>query len=59
MNGPGEMADADYGYIGCGGGRVNLYRKGQLVEQGIPEADALDALERLIESDGRAGDTKS
>ena len=59
VNGPGEMADADYGYIGCGGGRVNLYRKGQLVEQGIPEADALDALERLIESDGRAGDTKS
>ncbi|MDE7090552.1 MAG: (E)-4-hydroxy-3-methylbut-2-enyl-diphosphate synthase, partial [Bacteroidales bacterium] len=48
VNGPGEMADADYGYIGCGGGRVNLYRKGQLVEQGIPEADALDALERLI-----------
>ncbi|MDE6514818.1 MAG: flavodoxin-dependent (E)-4-hydroxy-3-methylbut-2-enyl-diphosphate synthase, partial [Bacteroidales bacterium] len=46
----GEMADADYGYIGCGGGRVNLYRKGQLVEQGIPEADALDALERLIEN---------
>ncbi|MDE7149057.1 MAG: (E)-4-hydroxy-3-methylbut-2-enyl-diphosphate synthase [Bacteroidales bacterium] len=54
VNGPGEMADADYGYIGCGGGRVNLYRKGQLVEQGIPEADALDALGRLIESDGRA-----
>ncbi|MDE7103208.1 MAG: (E)-4-hydroxy-3-methylbut-2-enyl-diphosphate synthase [Bacteroidales bacterium] len=50
VNGPGEMADADYGYIGCGGGRVNLYRKGQLVEQGIPEADALDALERLIEN---------
>ncbi len=54
VNGPGEMADADYGYIGCGGGRVNLYRQGQLVEQGIPEAEALDALERLIESDGRA-----
>ncbi len=53
VNGPGEMADADYGYIGCGGGRVNLYRKGRLVEQGIPEADALDALERLIESDDR------
>lgn len=54
VNGPGEMADADYGYIGCGGGRVNLYSKGQLVQQGIPEADALDALERLIAQDGRA-----
>lgn len=53
VNGPGEMADADYGYIGCGGGRVNLYRQGRLVQQGIPEADALDALERLIAQDGR------
>lgn len=51
VNGPGEMADADYGYIGCGNGQVNLYRKGELVKSHIPEDKALDELEALIRSD--------
>ena len=48
VNGPGEMADADYGYIGCGNGQVNLYRKGKLVKSHIPEDKALDELEALL-----------
>lgn len=51
VNGPGEMADADYGYIGCGNGKVNLYRQRELVLQGIPEAEAIEVLERLIAQD--------
>ncbi len=51
VNGPGEMADADYGYIGCGDGKVNLYRQRQLVLQGIPETEALQELENLIAQD--------
>ena len=54
VNGPGEMADADYGYIGCGNGKVNLYRQRELVLQGIPEAEALEVLERLIAQDQAA-----
>lgn len=52
VNGPGEMADADYGYIGCGGGKVNLYRKGSLVYNSIDEADALEKLITIIKQDG-------
>lgn len=52
VNGPGEMADADYGYIGCGGGKVNLYRKGSLVYNSIDEADALGKLITIIKQDG-------
>lgn len=52
VNGPGEMADADYGYIGCGGGKVNLYRKGSLVYNSIDEADALEKLIAIIKQDG-------
>ena len=52
VNGPGEMADADYGYIGCGGGKVNLYRKGNLVYNSINEADALEKLISMIKQDG-------
>ncbi|MDR0618842.1 MAG: (E)-4-hydroxy-3-methylbut-2-enyl-diphosphate synthase [Bacteroidales bacterium] len=48
VNGPGEMGDADYGYIGGAKGVVNLYRKGQLVKTGIPEKEALDELEKLL-----------
>ena len=48
VNGPGEMADADYGYVGSGKGRVNLYFKGRPVQKNIPEDDALDALLSLI-----------
>ena len=48
VNGPGEMADADFGYIGCGGGKVNLYKTGELVKSQVPEENALQELESLI-----------
>ena len=54
VNGPGEMADADYGYVGAARGKVSLYRGKQCVERNIPEAEAVDRLLRLIEADGRA-----
>lgn len=58
VNGPGEMADADYGYIGCGQGKVNLYRKGRLVYNNVREQDALDKLIGMIKEDGRWIETK-
>lgn len=48
VNGPGEMADADFGYIGCGDGKVNLYKAGQLAKAAVPENSALEELEKLI-----------
>ena len=51
VNGPGEMADADYGYVGAGPGRISLYRQKECVEKNIPEADAVEHLLRLIEAD--------
>ena len=51
VNGPGEMADADYGYVGAGVGRVSLYRGKECVEKNIPEAEAVEHLLTLIESD--------
>ena len=51
VNGPGEMADADYGYVGAGPGRISLYRQKECVEKNIPEAEAVDRLLQLIESD--------
>ncbi len=51
VNGPGEMADADYGYVGAGVGRVSLYRRKECVERNIPEQDAVDHLLRIIEND--------
>ena len=51
VNGPGEMADADYGYIGCGEGLVALYRGQEVVERGVPENEAIDKLESLIIKD--------
>jgi len=53
VNGPGEMVDADYGYVGSGPGRVTLYRGREIVQRNIPSARALDALIDLIRSDGR------
>src|SRR5574344_432189 len=53
VNGPGEMADADYGYVGAGVGRVSLYRGQQCVEKNIPEEQAVEHLIALIRSDGR------
>lgn len=49
VNGPGEMADADYGYVGAGRGKVSLYRKKECIERNIPEEDAVDKLIGLIE----------
>lgn len=49
VNGPGEMADADYGYVGAGPGRISLYKGKECVEKNIPEAEAVDKLLELIE----------
>lgn len=51
VNGPGEMADADYGYVGEGRGEVTLYRGKEPVLRGIPQAEAIDKLLELIDSD--------
>lgn len=51
VNGPGEMADADYGYVGAGPGRVSLYKGKTLVKKNIPASEALPALLSMIESE--------
>ena len=51
VNGPGEMADADYGYVGAGRGKISLYRAKECVEKNIPEAEAVDHLLALIKED--------
>ncbi len=48
VNGPGEMADADYGYVGSGPGKITLYRGKQIVKRNIDEQDAVQELVRLI-----------
>lgn len=53
VNGPGEMADADFGYVGGGPGRINLYVGKECVEKNIAESEALGRLEALIRSKGR------
>ena len=53
VNGPGEMADADYGYVGAGPGRITLYRGRTVVERSIPQEAALDRLIDLIRADGK------
>lgn len=50
VNGPGEMADADYGYVGAGKGKVSLYKKQICIEKNIPEAEAVDKLIELIKA---------
>ncbi len=52
VNGPGEMADADYGYVGAGRGKVSLYKKKECIERNIPEEDAVDKLIDLIKQNG-------
>lgn len=54
VNGPGEMADADYGYVGAARGKVSLYRKKECVEKNIPEDEAIERLLELIENDKRS-----
>lgn len=51
VNGPGEMADADYGYIGAGPGKISLYKQKMCVEKAIPESEAVEHLLRFIEED--------
>lgn len=52
VNGPGEMADADYGYVGAGVNRVSLYKGKECVEKNIPEEEAIPRLIALIKSNG-------
>jgi (E)-4-hydroxy-3-methylbut-2-enyl-diphosphate synthase len=53
VNGPGEMADADFGYVGSGKGRISLYVGKECVEENMPEASALDRLINLIRQSGK------
>ena len=53
VNGIGEMADADYGYVGAGRGNISLYRGREVVRRAIPQEQALDALAEIIKSDGK------
>jgi (E)-4-hydroxy-3-methylbut-2-enyl-diphosphate synthase len=52
VNGPGEMADADYGYVGAGKGKITLYRSREIIKKGIPEKDAVNELIALIKESG-------
>lgn len=52
VNGPGEMADADYGYVGSGPHRIALYKGKQCIERNIPEEDAVSRLIALIKANG-------
>ena len=51
VNGPGEMADADYGYVGSGAGKITLYKGKTVVKRDIPQQDAVDELVLFIEND--------
>ena len=52
VNGPGEMADADYGYVGAAAGRISLYKGKECIEMNIPEQEAIDRLVDLIKQNG-------
>lgn len=52
VNGPGEMADADYGYVGAAGGKITLYRKREVVKTGIPQERGVEELVALLKADG-------
>jgi (E)-4-hydroxy-3-methylbut-2-enyl-diphosphate synthase len=58
VNGPGEMADADYGYVGSGVGKITLYKAKDIVKRNIPAAGAVDALIELIKEDGNWQESK-
>ena len=53
VNGPGEMADADFGYVGGAPGKVNLYKGQQCLERGVPTEEAVERLVALIKKHGR------
>ncbi len=52
VNGPGEMADADYGYVGSGVDKITLYKEKEIVKRNIPASGAVDELIELIKADG-------
>ena len=52
VNGPGEMADADYGYVGTGPERINLYKEKTVVRKNVHESEAVNALIDLIKENG-------
>ena len=52
VNGPGEMADADYGYVGTGPGKIHLYKEKEIMRKNVAEADAVEALIDLIRENG-------
>ena len=52
VNGPGEMADADYGYVGTGPGKINLYKEKNVMQKNVSENEAVDALINLIKENG-------
>lgn len=52
VNGPGEMADADYGYVGAGRGKISLYKRKECIEKNIPEEEAVEKLIELIKANG-------
>ncbi len=52
VNGPGEMADADYGYVGAGQGKITLYKKKEVMKRSIPEENAVEELINLIKENG-------
>jgi (E)-4-hydroxy-3-methylbut-2-enyl-diphosphate synthase len=52
VNGPGEMADADYGYVGSGVDKITLYRGKDIIKRSVPSTDAVDELIALIKEDG-------
>ena len=58
VNGPGEMAGADYGYIGAGKGKITLYKKQEVIRKNIEEEKAVEALVNLIKESGDWVDQK-
>ncbi|MEO5675150.1 MAG: flavodoxin-dependent (E)-4-hydroxy-3-methylbut-2-enyl-diphosphate synthase, partial [Chitinophagales bacterium] len=52
VNGPGEMADADYGYVGSGIGKITLYKGKEIVKRGVPAETAVDELITVIKENG-------
>lgn len=58
VNGPGEMADADYGYVGSGPGKITLYRGKEVIKKGVSSDTAVDGLIELIKEDGNWTDQK-
>ena len=52
VNGPGEMADADYGYVGTGPGKIHLYKEKEVVRKNVSEEEAVNALIDLIKEHG-------